>query len=78
MNLPEELRNAIISASEVETSAAITYISEGGTYLIASPGLWNDDGKPRDLIAIGYFGDVIALSPTVNPDFIEAVKELVK
>lgn len=78
MNLPEELRNAIITASEVETTVAITYISGGGTYLIASPGMWNDDNLPRDLIAIDRFGNVMALSPTVNPEFIEAVRELVK
>ena len=78
MKLSPELERAIRTATEVETPHANTYFSPGGTYLIATPGLWNDDGQDRDLIAIGRYGDVIPLSPTIDPNFLNAVKEAVK
>lgn len=52
----------------------ITYITKGGTYIIASHPAWNDGGVPRDLAAIGRFGDVVQLSPTAAPEFIDAVR----
>lgn len=78
MKLAPELKEAIRTATPAKTSQADTYITKGGTFMIASPAKWNDSGKPQDLIAIGRFGEVLALSPTVNPDFVEAVKEAVK
>lgn len=46
----------------------------GGTYLLGVPAPWNDDDKPRDLLAIlpadlGN-GRVVVLRPTANPDVV--------
>lgn len=48
--------------------------TRGGTYVIASAGRWNDNGKPRDLVAIlprdlGQ-GQVLKLYVAVNPAFV--------
>lgn len=54
--------------------------TKGGTYVIASSGKWNDNGKPRDLIAIlpGDLGQgqVIALYVAVNPALVAEVETL--
>lgn len=54
--------------------------TKGGTYVIASSGKWNDNGKPRDLIAIlpGDLGQgqVIALYVAVNPELVAEVEAL--
>ena len=52
--------------------------TKGGTYVLASKGKWNDNGKPRDLLAIlpsdiGQ-GQVLALYIAVNPELIAEVE----
>lgn len=74
MELLEKLKESIRTATPAKTPQADTYISKGGTFMIASPALWNDSGKPQDLIAIGRCGGAVALSPTVHPDFLKAVE----
>lgn len=53
-----------------------TYITKGGTYIIASRAHWNDDNRPHDLAAITRFGQVVQLKLTAAPDFLEAVAAL--
>lgn len=50
------------------------YFTKGGSFVLANRGMWNDNGKPRDLALIlpadlGK-GQVIPLYVAVNPDFI--------
>lgn len=50
------------------------YVSDGGTYLIASLPKWNDDLLPHDLIAVLRDGTVLPLRPNVNPEMVEQIK----
>ena len=74
--------DGIIDAAATRTTgeidfATVTYVTEGGTYIIACSPKLTDDGKPHDLVAIlpAALGGtrVIPLRPTVNPDLIEAL-----
>ncbi|MDO4717525.1 MAG: hypothetical protein Q4B08_08170 [Propionibacteriaceae bacterium] len=50
------------------------YITDGGTYILASRPEWTDSGRPRDLVAVltaPLQGTrVIPLWPAVNPDLV--------
>ena len=52
--------------------------TKGGTYVIASKGQWNDNGKPRDLLAIlpGDLGQgqIIRLHVATSDRLIEEVE----
>lgn len=57
-----------------------TYITDGGTYVIATDLSWTDSGKPRDLVAIlpiALQADtrVVPLYIGVNPDLVVALRE---
>lgn len=53
----------------------IAYWTRGGTYVIGTNGNQTDSGRPHDLMAIGFSGEVIVLRPTANPDLVDDVKE---
>lgn len=55
--------------------ATFAYVSDGGTWMLASHPRWNDDGKPHDLAAVLRDGTVLALRPTVNPELIQQLRE---
>lgn len=73
---------AYVECAQTRTTGQIdestfAYTTKGGTYILATPAHWTDDGRPHDLIAIaptvsGYA--VTALRPTVNPDLVETVE----
>lgn len=51
------------------------YVTPGGTYMVATPGCYTDDGRKRDLCAIlpsdiGN-GRVVPVWIAVNPDVVE-------
>lgn len=54
------------------------YVTEGGTYVIASTPDWNDDDQPHDLVAVlpaPIEGTrVHLLQPNVNPDLVDALR----
>ena len=54
------------------------YVSEGGTYIIASRRVWNDYGIAHDLVAIlpgALEGSrVLPLYVAVNPDLVSAIR----
>ena len=55
------------------------YVTEGGTYMLATPPEWTDSGRPRDLIAItpGPI-DGTRVHPVwmaVDPDLIQALRD---
>ena len=58
----------------------LAYVTDGGTYMIASSPRLNDDGRAHDLIAVlpAAFGDdhsrVLVLRPTVNPALVAALR----
>lgn len=52
--------------------------TKGGTYVLASNGKWNDNGKPRDLLAVlpgdlGH-GHVLQLWVSVSPELMAEVE----
>lgn len=63
--------------------STFAYETRGGTYVIASKGLWNDDGRPHDLVIIlpsyveigGGATRVVPARLTVNPDLVDALRE---
>jgi len=75
--LGHHLITAIINRKPHNGDQLVSYITKGGTYVIASAGRWNDNGLPRDLAAIGRFGDVVALTPTAAPEFLAALRHVV-
>lgn len=74
--LGEGIEAAIYHRREYTGNHLVTYITKGGTFIIASHPRWNDDDKPHDLAAIGRFGEVVQLTPTAAPEFINAVQTL--
>lgn len=76
--LQPELAEAVRNRQPVESAVAITYITEGGTYMIASPSKWNDDNRPHDLIAVLADNSIHVMRPTVNPEFADAIAEAVQ
>ena len=57
---------------------SITYVTDGGTYVIASNGQATDSGRPRDLLAVLPLpiegSRVVPLWPAVNPDLVVALR----
>lgn len=56
------------------------YTTHGGTYMLATPAPWTDDGYRRDLVAIlpgdlGH-GRVLPLYVGVNPALVDEVERL--
>ena len=70
--LPFDVVLAIRQRQPYTTGQSIGRMTKGGTYIITSTALVNDDGKPRDLIAITRLGDVLALWPLANLEPIKA------
>lgn len=60
------------------SSGVETYVTKGGTYIIATSPAYTDDNRLHDLVVIlpdPLNGTrVVPLRPTVNPDLIEALK----
>ena len=74
--LGEPLADAIRARQGYAGVQMMAYVTGGGTYIIASTGLVNDDGNIHDLIAIGRGGQVVPLSILTNPDSITAVRKV--
>lgn len=59
--------------------ATKAYVTDGGTYLIASTTMINDDERPHDLVAVLPLPledtRVIVLRATVNPDLVDALRD---
>jgi len=56
----------------------VGYHTKGGSYMIASNGRQNDRPGLVDLAIILPIGTVLALRPTVNPDFIAAIEAAIQ
>lgn len=74
---------AVIDAIDARATGAIDsattgYVTEGGTYVLASPPSWTDDGEPHDLVAIFPVplegSRVAVLRPTVNPAWVAQLR----
>jgi hypothetical protein len=76
---PDQLE-AIRERRGFTTPHLVATHTKGGTYVIASSGRWNDDGKPRDLLAVlpGDLGQgvVIQLYVGASPDLMAEVAEI--
>lgn len=59
--------------------ATEAYVTDGGTYVIASTTVINNDERPHDLVAVLPLPledtRVVVLRPTGNPDFVDALRE---
>lgn len=67
--LPEQARKAIRELSPFQTGQLVGYITHGGTYIVASTPLANDDDRYHDLVAMLPFvpGHVLAEGPDGEP-----------
>lgn len=74
----------IVDAAQSRTTGQLdpfttAYITEGGTWIVASDGRSNDDGGAHDLLAVvpANIEDtrVLPLRVTVNPDLIQALRD---
>ncbi|SIO86963.1 hypothetical protein [Nocardiopsis sp. JB363] len=58
--------------------ATEAYVTDGGTYVIASTTMINDDERSHDLVAVLPLPiedtRVVVLRPTVNPDLVDALR----
>lgn len=70
-------RNAIRKRRSFEDPHLIGYRTRGGTYMIAAVGRWTDDGEDHDLIMIDIMGEVVPVRPTVNPDLVAHIREII-
>lgn len=74
----ESIAKAIRERLPFIDSSLIGYLSKGGTYMLASRGRWNDNGKRRDLAAIlpGDLGQgqVISLYIGTNPQLVDELQ----
>ena len=72
--LSPEFIEAIRERRAIKNDHLIAAHTKGGTYVIASSGRWNDNGRPRDLVAIlpGDLGQgqVLKLYVAVSPAFV--------
>ncbi|GAA1113747.1 hypothetical protein [Nocardiopsis metallicus] len=59
--------------------ATKAYVTDGGTYVISSTTMINDDERPHDLVAVLPLPiedtRVVVLRPTVNPDLVDVLRE---
>jgi len=78
MAISAALENAIRNREAHESEFSKTYFTPGGTFMIATPGVWNDNGQDKDVIAIGYYGEVIPLVFSVDPNFLSEVTAAAK
>lgn len=73
-----EFAEAIRERRAFKDQNLIAAHTKGGTYVLASSGRWNDNGRPRDLLAIlpGNLGQgqVLKLYVAVNPDLVDEVE----
>lgn len=74
----------LIDAVESRTTGVLdavtdAYVTDGGTYVIATPGGITDDHRPHDLVAVlptpVEGSRVLVLRPTVNPDLVAALRQ---
>ena len=56
-------------------AGTLSYITKGGTWVLASKGIYNDDGRPHDLVAVLQDGSVLPLRPTVNPELVQQLTD---
>lgn len=75
--------STVAAAAERRTGqinpATLAYLTDGGTYVIATDPSWTDNGMPRDLVAVLPMkletSRVVPLFPTVNPDLVAALRK---
>jgi hypothetical protein len=67
MGYPEKIQKAILARKPFTTAQTCGYLTKGGTYILASPPIANDDDKWHDLIAITTAGTVRTLRWSADP-----------
>lgn len=77
----KDIIEAVMGAITGEINAFTeTYLTEGGTYIVASSARSSDDGYPHDLLAVLPMpfetSHVIPLRPTVNPDLVATLRNV--
>lgn len=74
----------IVEAAQVRSTGqldpfTISYVTDGGTWIVASNPQSNDDGTAHDLIAVIPFdvegSRVLPLRITANPDLVHALRD---
>ncbi len=78
VQLGELLADAIRERRSYASAQILTYVTGGGTYILASTGLVNDDGRVHDIAAIGRGGDVVPLTFAANPATLAAMRKIIE
>lgn len=65
-NYPEPVAAAIRARKPFKTGQLVGSKTPGGSYILTSPALCNDDDRPRDLVLITRLDEVVSLWPTAN------------
>lgn len=75
--LIREVVDAIEKASTVATAIEVAdlavYTTPGGTAMICSRAIYNDDDRPHDLVAVLAGRVVVPLRPNVSPDLVSGL-----
>ena len=54
------------------------YRTKGGTYVLATCGIWSDSGSARDLLVLPFGQALRSVNIAVNPEFVNAVRAALK
>jgi hypothetical protein len=72
--LPSSVVEHVRARRPFKTPSLIGYLTKGGTYILASSGLYTDSGKPNDLMAVLPaeldHGRVLPLYIATNPEVV--------
>ncbi len=71
--ISDEHAAAIVAREPFEAVQTRAYLTEGGTYIIGSGAMMNDDDQPHDLLAVTPWDTVYPLRPTANPEPVERI-----
>lgn len=66
MPYPPQIAEKIVAREDFDTPQIVGYTTKGGTFILASPPILNDDDVFHDLVAITPTGDVFPLRLTAN------------
>ena len=76
--LPDDLRSKIARREPFDTGQTVAYLTPGGTYMIASGAILNDDDQMHDLVAVTRGGGVHPVRYNVNPAFVRWLEPIVR
>lgn len=71
--LVDAMEESAATPTAIEVADVAVYTTPGGTTMICSRAIYNDDDRPHDLVAVLAGRVVVPLRPTVNPDLVSGL-----